>query len=49
MRFEFFYGCNGRLFKERMTELGYIEGKNIIYDIQKTDFDIAVYDRIPKK
>jgi putative ABC transport system substrate-binding protein len=36
-------------FKERMTELGYIEGKNIIYDIQETDFDMVVYDRILKK
>ena len=36
-------------FKERMTELGYIEDKNIIYDVQKTDFDMAVYDRILKK
>lgn len=36
-------------FKERMTELGYNEGKNIIYDVHKTDFDMAVYDRILKK
>jgi putative ABC transport system substrate-binding protein len=36
-------------FKERMTELGYVEDKNIAYDVQKTDFDMAVYDRILKK
>lgn len=36
-------------FKARMTELGYIEGKNIIYDVHNTDFDMAVYDRILKK
>ncbi|HLF26626.1 MAG TPA: ABC transporter substrate-binding protein [Anaerolineae bacterium] len=26
-------------FKAKMTELGYVEGKNIVYDIQKTNFD----------
>ena len=26
-------------FKNKMTELGYIEGKNIIYDMQKTNFE----------
>lgn len=26
-------------FKAKMTELGYVEGKNIIYDLQKTNFD----------
>jgi ABC-type uncharacterized transport system substrate-binding protein len=26
-------------FKEEMTNLGYIEGENIIYDIQKTNFE----------
>jgi len=26
-------------FKTKMTELGYIEGKNIVYDIQKTNFE----------
>ena len=29
--------------KERMTELGYVEGQNIVYDVQKTDFDMAAY------
>jgi putative ABC transport system substrate-binding protein len=36
-------------FKARMTELGYEEGKNIIYDVHNTEFDMAVYDRILKK
>lgn len=26
-------------FKEKMTELGYMEGKNIFYDLQKTNFE----------
>ena len=25
--------------KAKMTELGYVEGKNIVYDVQATDFD----------
>jgi putative ABC transport system substrate-binding protein len=36
-------------FKEGMTALGYIEGKNIVYDVQKTDFDIEAYQTILKK
>ncbi len=35
--------------KTKMTELGYIEGKNIIYDVQKTNFDMDAYKRILKK
>jgi putative ABC transport system substrate-binding protein len=30
-------------FKAGMAELGYVEGKNIIYDLQKTDFDMDAY------
>lgn len=26
-------------FKKKMTELGYVEGKNVVYDIQKTNFE----------
>jgi putative ABC transport system substrate-binding protein len=33
-------------FKEGMTELGYVEGENIVYDVQRTDFDMAAYRRI---
>ncbi len=36
-------------FKARMTELGYVEGKNVVYDLQKTNFDMAVYKSILKK
>jgi putative ABC transport system substrate-binding protein len=36
-------------FKTKMTELGYIEGRNIVYDLQKTDFDMAAYKRILRK
>ncbi len=33
-------------FKERMSELGYIEGQTIQYDIHYTDVDLNEYDRI---
>jgi putative ABC transport system substrate-binding protein len=37
-------------FKARMTELGYVEGKNIVYDQQNvTNYDPAEYLRIAKK
>lgn len=36
-------------FKARMTELGYVEGENIIYDVQKTNFDMEAYRKILKK
>jgi putative ABC transport system substrate-binding protein len=36
-------------FKSKMTELGYEEGKNIVYDVQQTDFDMEVYKSILKK
>lgn len=36
-------------FKEGMTELGYVEGDNIVYDLQRTDFDTAEYQRILNK
>jgi putative ABC transport system substrate-binding protein len=36
-------------FKARMAELGYVEGKNITYDVQKTDFDLAAYRKILNK
>jgi putative ABC transport system substrate-binding protein len=32
-----------------MTDLGYVEGKNIIYDVQTTNFDIPAYQTILKK
>jgi len=36
-------------FKEGMAELGYIEGENITYDVQTTEFDMAIYQSILKK
>ena len=36
-------------FKAKMTELGYVEGKNITYDVQSTDVDMAAYKSISKK
>ncbi len=33
-------------FKEEMTELGYIEGENITYDIHVTNFDAETYQTI---
>lgn len=36
-------------FKEKMTELGYVEGKNIVYDVQKTNFDMTAYKSTLKK
>jgi putative ABC transport system substrate-binding protein len=33
-------------FKKRMTELGYIEGVNIVYDIQRTNFEPAREEEI---
>ncbi|MBN2120715.1 MAG: ABC transporter substrate-binding protein [Candidatus Omnitrophica bacterium] len=35
-------------FKEKMAELGYIEGKNIVYDIQKVEFPIGNQHLIQK-
>jgi putative tryptophan/tyrosine transport system substrate-binding protein len=36
-------------FKAKMTELGYVEGENIVYDVQSTNVDIDAYKRISKK
>jgi putative ABC transport system substrate-binding protein len=36
-------------FKAKMAELGYVEGENIVYDVQKTDFDLDAYRKILKK
>lgn len=33
-------------FKAGMAELGYVEGENIVYDVQTTDFDMAAYRNI---
>lgn len=36
-------------FKEGMAELDYVEGENIKYDVQLTEFDMAAYESIVKK
>lgn len=36
-------------FKAKMTELGYIEGKNIVYDFHKLNADHAGEERVAKK
>ena len=36
-------------FKAKMTELGYIEGKNISYDVQSTEVDFDAYKKITQK
>src|SRR3954462_11004985 len=36
-------------FKAKMTELGYVEGQNITYDIQKTNVDPAAEEQILNK
>jgi len=46
--FDYFYTITDG-FKEKMAELGYTEGKNIFYDVQKTNVDIAAYRAILKK
>ncbi|HEX2993978.1 MAG TPA: ABC transporter substrate-binding protein [Anaerolineales bacterium] len=39
----------GEGFKAGMANLGYIEGENIVYDIQVTNFDLENYQTILKK
>jgi putative ABC transport system substrate-binding protein len=36
-------------FKAKMTELGYIEGENITYDVQSTEVDMDAYTRISEQ
>ena len=36
-------------FKAKMTELGYVEGKNVVYDLQKLNDDRAGEKRITQK
>ncbi|OHB59890.1 MAG: hypothetical protein A2Y12_18910 [Planctomycetes bacterium GWF2_42_9] len=36
-------------FKAKMAELGYVEGKNIVYDVHNLGFDPLGYDRVNKK
>jgi putative ABC transport system substrate-binding protein len=36
-------------FKAKMTELGYVEGRNIIYDTQRMDFNLTGYRKAAQK
>ena len=36
-------------FKSKMAASGYVEGKNITYDVQSTEVDTAAYKSITKK
>ncbi len=36
-------------FKSKLAELGYTEGKNIVYDVQKTNVDVDAYKKINQK
>jgi len=36
-------------FRAKMTELGYVEGKNIVYDVQNADADPVALERMAKK
>ena len=46
--FEFFYpAVDG--FKAKMTELGYVEGENIVYDVQSAPVDVEAYRSIAEK
>ncbi len=36
-------------FKAKMTDLGYVEGKNIVYDVQVSNYDPAEEERIVKQ
>ncbi|HMB24360.1 MAG: ABC transporter substrate-binding protein, partial [Chloroflexota bacterium] len=39
----------GEGFKAAMADLGYVEGENIVYDVQVTNFDLEKYQTILKK
>ncbi len=46
--YEFFYtAVDG--FKAKMAELGYVEGENIVYDVQTAPVDVAAYRSIAEK
>ena len=43
------YATTADGFKAKMTELGYVEGKNIVYDVQNTKSDAALQQSALKK
>jgi putative tryptophan/tyrosine transport system substrate-binding protein len=44
-----FFSKTAAGFKEKMADFGYIEGRNIIYDCQRSNFDIQQYGKILNK
>jgi putative tryptophan/tyrosine transport system substrate-binding protein len=44
-----FFANTADSFKTKMTELGYVEGQNIVYDMQKTNVDPAAEEQILSK
>jgi putative ABC transport system substrate-binding protein len=44
-----FFASTADGFKEKMTELGYIEGKNIVYDLHELEADPAGEERVARK
>jgi putative tryptophan/tyrosine transport system substrate-binding protein len=46
--FEFFYSAVDG-FKAKLAELGYVEGENIVYDVQTAPVDVAAYRSIAEK
>src|SRR5215216_5608124 len=46
--YDFFYAAVDG-FKAKMAELGYVEGENIVYDVQTAPVDVAAYRTIAKK
>jgi putative ABC transport system substrate-binding protein len=44
-----FFAPTADSFKAKMTELGYVEGQNITYDFQKTNFDPSTEEQILHK
>jgi len=43
-----FFADTASGFQEEMTKLGYIEGKNVVYDVQRTNFDPEQENKILK-
>lgn len=43
------FAAIGDAFKQKMTSMGYVEGKDIVYDFQKTNFEMDKEKQILKK
>ena len=44
-----FFGATVDGFKSKMAELGYLEGKNVFYDVQRSQSNIVLAEKILKK